>query len=513
MADRRNPLLPVRRETPGLIRRALGELGFTEPELRRRLAVASLYEYASVTAEATAEQRRANLEAADAPNELIRLFLLGETRPATDVRTLLPNQLVDAFFEAGMLEMAGASAVRSPIQLNPAEDLILVSDPPSRYWRDRGAYPEDAVFSPLTPHVVQFLEAVPRTPAGRTLDLGTGCGVAALLARRAGAREVWGVDLNERAIAYARFNALLNELDGVAFLAGDLYGPVRGQRFERILFHPPYDPVPRSGVSVMFAHSGVDGELLTRLGVSGAPAYLEPGGRMYVSTMIIERDGETAAEKVAQWFGDAAGEMNVLLAERERLSQDAYALSLTAGMGGTFDKVGEQLRRLRESGIAGRVGGALVVERLPAPGPAWREMRLQGPDTRAAELDWLLDWQQRRSAPGLAELLLASRPRLNPDTELEIRYRVTEGELRPEAYRVETSFPLQTELNGSRGIAMILDEADGRRTGAEIAERVGAKVGLASPERFAAALDALVTGGFLEIEAAPLPPRKPRAAE
>lgn len=513
MTDRLNPLLPVRRETLDVLRSGLRDLGFAELEVHRRLAVPSLYEYAAASAEATAAERRAQLAPANALNELIRLFLLGEERAAASVRAVLPDVLTDAFFEAGLLEMAGPAAIRSSLQINPVEDLVLVSDPHSRDWRGRGAYPEDAVFSPLTPHVIQFLEAVPRTPCERVLDLGTGCGVAALIARRAGAREVWGVDLNARAIAYARFNALLNGLDGITFLAGDLYGPVKGQRFQRILFHPPYDPVPRNGVSVMFAHSGTDGELLTRLGVSGAPAYLEPGGRMYVSSMIIERDGETAAQKVAGWFGEAAGEMNVLLAERERLSQDTYALSLTAGGGGTFDKVKDQLRELSEAGITGRVGGALVVERRSGPGPVWREMRVQGPDTRAAELDWMLDWQAQRSAPDLPARLFASRPRLNPATQLEVRYKVEDGELRPASYRAETDFPLSTELTGGLGIAMLLNEANGERTGAEIAERVQARIGLESGERLAGALEALVTGGFLEIEAAPFPVRMPRATE
>jgi methylase of polypeptide subunit release factors len=511
MADRRNPLPPARREQYGLIRDALRDHGFTEASAARRLAVTSLYEYASAAAEASAGERAANLAPADPLNELIRAFLLGETRPPAGFRRLLGDALADALFDAGLLEMA-AGGLRSPVQLNPVEDLLLISDPHSRYWRDRGAYPEDAVFSPLTPHVVQFLEAVPRRPAGRVLDLGTGCGVAALIARREGAREVWGVDLNERAIAYACANAQLNNCDGVHFRAGDLYEPVKGLTFERIVFHPPYDPVPRNGVSVMFAHSGVDGELLTRLGVAAAPAFLEPGGRMYISTMIIEAGGQTAAEKVAGWFGAAAAEMNVVLAERERLSQDAYAVSLTAGKGGTFDKVGEELRRLREAGISGRVGGALVVERRRQPGPAWREMRVQGPDTRAAELDWMLDWQERRLAPDARELLLASRPRLNPALQLSIRYGVRDGELEPASYRLETDFPLSSGLDASRGVVLLLNEMDGQRTGAELAETARAKLGLDSPERFTAALEALVTGGFVEIEAAPFPPRKPRAA-
>ena len=78
-------------------------------------------------------------------------------------------------------------------------------------------------------------------PAGcRVLDVGTGSGIGAITAAR-WAREVVAVDINPVAVRCAGANALLNSVeDRVIVREGDLFEPVNGERFDRILFNPPY---------------------------------------------------------------------------------------------------------------------------------------------------------------------------------------------------------------------------------------------------------------------------------
>jgi release factor glutamine methyltransferase len=78
-------------------------------------------------------------------------------------------------------------------------------------------------------------------PAGATvLDMGTGSGVGAVFAARR-ARRVLGVDVNPEAVRSARINALLHRVeDRVEVREGDLFGPVGEERFDRVLFNPPY---------------------------------------------------------------------------------------------------------------------------------------------------------------------------------------------------------------------------------------------------------------------------------
>ncbi len=84
------------------------------------------------------------------------------------------------------------------------------------------------------------LDATLVARGARVLDLGTGSGVGAVAAARLGARVV-AVDVNPHAVRCARINALLNEVeDAVEVRHGDLFAPVRGERFDLVLFNPPY---------------------------------------------------------------------------------------------------------------------------------------------------------------------------------------------------------------------------------------------------------------------------------
>lgn len=72
----------------------------------------------------------------------------------------------------------------------------------------------------------------------RVLDVGTGCGIQALVS---GGSEVVGVDVNPVAVENARLNARANGSKKCVFLEGDLFEKVEG-KFDFILFNPPYLP-------------------------------------------------------------------------------------------------------------------------------------------------------------------------------------------------------------------------------------------------------------------------------
>jgi HemK-related putative methylase len=77
-------------------------------------------------------------------------------------------------------------------------------------------------------------------PGAEVLDMGTGSGVCAIAAARH-ARRVVAVDINPAAVRCAQINVLINGLDGKIEVAhGDLFAPVKGRRFDVVLFNPPF---------------------------------------------------------------------------------------------------------------------------------------------------------------------------------------------------------------------------------------------------------------------------------
>ena len=118
----------------------------------------------------------------------------------------------------------------------------------------------------------------------RVLEIGTGAGLAAVLAARAGCRVV-ATDIVPEAVACARENALLNGVaDRIDPRLGDGYAPVPGERFDLICSSPPQMPTPpgreRRDAAAAADNGGFDGwEILDRI-IEGAPAHLAAGGRL-----------------------------------------------------------------------------------------------------------------------------------------------------------------------------------------------------------------------------------------
>ncbi|MEM2874749.1 MAG: class I SAM-dependent methyltransferase [Candidatus Hadarchaeales archaeon] len=135
------------------------------------------------------------------------------------------------------------------------------------------------------------------------LDIGTGCGLLAILAARMGGRVV-ATDVNPLAIACARENARTQGvLDRVDLRLGDLFEPVGDERFDLVLFNPPYLPVSpdeRTGDLLELAwDGGKTGRSVLDRFLKELPDHMNPGGRaLFVqSSLTGEHDTAEAIEK------------------------------------------------------------------------------------------------------------------------------------------------------------------------------------------------------------------------
>jgi len=125
---------------------------------------------------------------------------------------------------------------------------------------------------------------VPALAHGSVLDLGTGCGLLALLAARS-ARRVVATDVVEACVRCTWRNALLNGFEvQVDVRLGDLFAPVTGEVFDLILTNPPQMPTPPSrevGEDEAAADDGGhDGWAILDRVIREAPVYLKPGGQL-----------------------------------------------------------------------------------------------------------------------------------------------------------------------------------------------------------------------------------------
>lgn len=129
-------------------------------------------------------------------------------------------------------------------------------------------------------------------PGARALDMGTGSGVGAVFAARRGFR-VTGVDLSPDAVRCARANALLNGLeDRIEIRSGDLFGPVAGERFELVLWNPPFfRGEPRNRFDLAWRATDVMERFAAGLG-----AALSPDGAALV---LLSTDGDAAGAVAA----------------------------------------------------------------------------------------------------------------------------------------------------------------------------------------------------------------------
>lgn len=115
----------------------------------------------------------------------------------------------------------------------------------------------------------------------RVLDIGSGTGALALEAARAGAAAVTAVDLSLRSITATWVNAVAHRA-AIRVRRGDLFAPVRGERFDLVLANPPYVPaattaLPRHRIARCW-DAGPDGRLFIDRICGGVRDVLTDGG-------------------------------------------------------------------------------------------------------------------------------------------------------------------------------------------------------------------------------------------
>ncbi|AXL13593.1 methyltransferase domain-containing protein [Microbacterium foliorum] len=262
-----------------------------------------------------------------------RLLVLGMPQPLAAVDAALPTLGVDGLVALGLARVDAASVIPTAL-LRPQS--FVDADGFGEWWIASdldeaaldGALPADHVLG-VGGASRTLAEIVMPIEVDRALDLGTGCGIQALLVARH-ARSVVATDISARALAFAELNAQLNGVSSIEFRLGSMFEPVAGETFDLIVSNPPFVITPRAeGVpEYEYRDGGLVGDALVEQFIATAPQHLTPGGSAQLLGNWESRGGQRALtgraglDRVSSWVPD---ELDLWVVQREELTPLAYA--------------------------------------------------------------------------------------------------------------------------------------------------------------------------------------------
>jgi len=177
-----------------------------------------------------------------------------------------------------MLEYKGTIIYKHPNVYEPAEDTFLLAENLDIKRRDE------------------------------VLEIGTGTGLITIITARR-SRKVVATDINEDAIKCASKNTIVNRTYNVELRKGDLFEPVKDEKFDLILFNTPYLPTEEdekldSELNAAF-DGGLEGRETIDKFIEEVNDYLNEGGRVQLVQSSLS-DNEKTLRKLEEMGFDAS---------------------------------------------------------------------------------------------------------------------------------------------------------------------------------------------------------------
>jgi len=333
---------------------------------------------------------------------LAKLFLLCVPVPVDDAARALAPVEVETLV-AGGLAVVEDGEVRPVVRVAAYEGVLVASDPVQE------EQPTDFVTGP-SPAARRVERLTIRRPVRSALDLGTGPGIQALLAARHSERVV-AVDVNERALAFARFNAGLNGASNLDIRQGSWFEPVEGERFDLIVANPPYVVSPET--ELLYRDGDLHADAVTLKLLEEAPAHLEEGGFAHVmGNWIHGRDEDWRAPVERRLAGSGCDALLLSYRDADLVTYAAQWNLLLAARGSErfLSAVDRWLDYYRDAGIEAISDGMIVLRRRSA-GPNWvRAIEVPGRPTGPAgdHLLRLFEARDRRDEASLSTRFVAA---------------------------------------------------------------------------------------------------------
>jgi hypothetical protein len=414
---------------------------------------------------------------------LLRLFLLGVPVALTRVDELVSSRLRARLAGAGLLLEEGRE-IHGAARLVPHDELLIASDHASAAEGHADHVP--GVHRPS----VALAHLTVRGKGERALDVGTGNGIQAILLG-AHAERVVATDVNARALAYAVFNAALNDVRTIETRRGSFFEPVEGEQFDLVVANPPYVVSPES--AYLFRDSGLRGDAVSEHVVRATPAVLAPGG---FATVLIAwaLDPDDPAERPRSWLEGSGCDAFLLHTSTDDPIETAtvWNRDLLDRPGAYAAALDRWLAYYRELGIEHLGYASLVLRKRTDGRDGWLEaQQLPRSPLRPAgqHVRRLFETRDRLADAETDAALLDRRLRVVGDAVLAHESRFADGRWHTDSLtlRLESGLPYSAELDSHtarliRGLdgsstlrealaAAVEDEA-ARKTGVGLARRM-----------------------------------------
>ena len=280
---------------------------------------------------------------------VVRLWLLAVPQTEAELDAALPRVRTSGLVELGLVEKNDGGAVAAKVDLRPygwegdsgadnsgsgGAELWVSSDLAAH--QQPGVLRHDHVLG-IGQASTTLVQTTIRRHSKRALDLGTGCGIQTFHLLHH-SEHVTATDISERALAFTRFNLMLNaealHLDPanlesrVSLRLGSLLEPVAGETFDLVVSNPPFVITPRSvgeqsSDQFTYRDGGLPGDDIVANLVRTLPDVLAPGGTAQMLGNWEIPAGSGWTERPSSWLAGSGTEAWFI--QREQVSPELYA--------------------------------------------------------------------------------------------------------------------------------------------------------------------------------------------
>jgi len=430
-------------------------------------------------------------------NALVRLFLMGASLDEAAAQESLPGPVLENCLTGGLLRKDGGR-IRGGVVIVPVDDLLFASDPFDILGTDDAA----EFVLPASTHSANYLRQLTmRSHVDNTLDLGCGCGIHALFAAKHSERVV-ATDISEAAVRYTEFNAALNDISNVECLAGDLFEPVKGRKFDLIVSNPPFVIGP--GEEFVYRDNQLQLDEFCRLLVRETPEYLVDHGYLQMLFESVEIDGQSWPERLREWVTDTSCDAWIL--HSPPILPPAYVAQrssdITADADADTASADDWHGYFAANDVTGVHPGMIVLRRRD--GKNWFHLHNLTEDIEQGADDAVrrgIDSCDLLDKASDDEILLGSTLRIAPELKLQQEFDYADGgwQVHSSLLRMAHGLPMDAEVD--LPIMAFLNQLNGQNTLQETLSNFSQAVG-AEPGKLTADLMPIIRmfigRGFIE---------------